>query len=194
MSGTFRLTLDGATTASIPHNALASKVASALAALPNVAEPVEVRKVLLGCLHFFFSPRLEGLKERYKIAEAVSISIRCSVAYMPIWRITSQAVLLRTKVSPHSLSHDRSGHEGRLGSSIGDDYQLDGFFLEGGIRFQHRRSSSHDGAGEMLTPVVVVRLWVREAFGVVFRGWTSFWQCKGVLVDTYTGLLFRITS
>lgn len=47
VSGTFRLTLDGATTASIPHNALASKVASALAALPNVAEPVEVRVVLV---------------------------------------------------------------------------------------------------------------------------------------------------
>lgn len=53
MSGTFRLTLDGATTASIPHNALASKVASALAALPNVAEPVEVRAVLHGFLYCF---------------------------------------------------------------------------------------------------------------------------------------------
>lgn len=46
VSGTFRLTLDGATTASIPHNALASKVAAALAALPNVAEPVEVKACL----------------------------------------------------------------------------------------------------------------------------------------------------
>lgn len=49
VSGTFRLTLDGATTASIPHNALASKVAVALAALPNVAEPVEVRAVIWRC-------------------------------------------------------------------------------------------------------------------------------------------------
>lgn len=40
VSGTFRLALDGATTASIPHNAAASRVASALAALPNVAAPV----------------------------------------------------------------------------------------------------------------------------------------------------------
>lgn len=42
VSGTFRLILDGASTASIPHNTPASRVASALAALPNVAAPVEV--------------------------------------------------------------------------------------------------------------------------------------------------------
>lgn len=40
VSGTFRLALDGATTVSIPHNAVASRVTSALAALPNVAAPV----------------------------------------------------------------------------------------------------------------------------------------------------------
>lgn len=44
VSGTFRLALDGAATASIPHNAAASRVASALTALPNVAGPVEVVK------------------------------------------------------------------------------------------------------------------------------------------------------
>ena len=42
VSGTFRLSLDGAVTAPIPHNAPASRIASALAALPNVATPVEV--------------------------------------------------------------------------------------------------------------------------------------------------------
>lgn len=44
VSGTFRLALDGATTASIPYNAPASRIASALAALPNVAAPVDVTK------------------------------------------------------------------------------------------------------------------------------------------------------
>lgn len=42
VSGTFRLVLDGASTTYIPHNAAASRVASALEALPNVATPVEV--------------------------------------------------------------------------------------------------------------------------------------------------------
>lgn len=44
VSGTFRLSLDGAVTASIPHNAPASRIASALANLPNVAAPTEVVK------------------------------------------------------------------------------------------------------------------------------------------------------
>lgn len=42
MSGTFRLALDGSSTASIPHNAPASRISSALEALPSVAAPVEV--------------------------------------------------------------------------------------------------------------------------------------------------------
>lgn len=44
VSGTFRLALDGVVTASIPHNAVVARIASALTALPNVAGPVEVTK------------------------------------------------------------------------------------------------------------------------------------------------------
>lgn len=44
LSGTFRLSLDGAATVPIPHNAPASRIASALSALPNVASPLEISK------------------------------------------------------------------------------------------------------------------------------------------------------
>lgn len=44
VSGTFRLALDGIITGSIPHNAAAARIASALTALPNVVGPVEVAK------------------------------------------------------------------------------------------------------------------------------------------------------
>lgn len=44
VSGTFRLSLDGVVTASIPHNAVATRIVSALTALPNVAGSVEVVK------------------------------------------------------------------------------------------------------------------------------------------------------